>query len=136
MIENEWNLSVPTPEDADESGLILIRGDGVYDPLWCNMVFPENTISVSVYIAKGLSFRWKHTDEWIRDRVSYRRKIEKICPYGDTLAALADDGSLWCYDALRGTNGGPWFPMSNLPDGICKRSETLGAYLSEIRKGG
>lgn len=121
-IKNDWSLSVPTREDADENGEILIRGDQYLDAERGTWTYSTEKISLRLYLLKGLSHRWRKTDEWVNAREVFERKIIQIAGLSEGIAALADDGSVWiAHNSTISPKPCEWMRMDDLPGGIRKR---------------
>lgn len=122
-IKNDWSLSVPSHEDADEDGQILIRGDQYLDPERGVWDYSTQKVSIDVYLRRGLCYHWKKTDEWINAREVFQRKIIQIAGLSEGIAALADDGSVWiAHNSTISPKPCEWMRMDDLPAGLRKRA--------------
>lgn len=121
-IKNDWALTLPSPEDADENGQILIRGEHYLDPERGGWDYSTQKVSLEIYLLKGLSHHWKRTDEWVSAREIFERKIIQIAGLSEGIAALADDGSVWIsHNSTISPKPCEWMRMDDLPGGIRKR---------------
>lgn len=122
-IKNDWSLSVPTHEDADDDGNILIRGEGYLDPERGDWAYNTQKVSLEVYLLKGLSYHWRKTDEWIKAREVFERRIIQVTGLGEGIAALADDGSVWiAHNSTISPKPCEWMRMDDLPSGVRKKA--------------
>lgn len=120
QIKNEWSLSVPTHEDADDDGNILVRAAGYSDALpmgGFRTRYPSKKISLTEYLGKWRNYYWRKTDEWISSREVFERRVIQIAGLNEEIAALADDGSVW----IGGRSSGWWLVLDGLPSGIRKK---------------
>lgn len=121
-IKNEWTLNLPSQEDADDDGNILIRSDGCLDPERGDWAYNTQKVSLEVYLLKGLSYHWRRTEEWVNAREIFERKIIQIAGLSEGLAALADDGSVWiAHNSSISPKPCEWMRMDDLPSGLRKR---------------